>query len=194
MSVGGYPLLCATSAHWAEQAYGGLGQFLNDHACCERKAMASALSFISRFPGEVSLVEPMMCIAKEELAHFHDVYRIIKARGLTLNFDVEDLYVKELRKAVRHDHDGFLLDRLLVAALIEARSSERLRLFGEWCQKKGHELAGFYLKLAKTEMGHWRGFYNQARIVSCEAVERLVVLSELESEIVKRMPLRPAVH
>ena len=190
-----YPLKSATSPEWIVCVAEDFDAFLVDHAACERKAMATAMSLISRFSHFHHLVEPMICLAQEELAHFHEVFRILRKRGLDLELSTQDLYVTRLRKAIRDDEKGYLVDRLLISALIEARSSERLEIVGSYLGGSGHELAAFYQSLAKVERGHWRVFYQQAKMIDSFEVDlRLDELASFEGEVIGDLPCRAAVH
>ena len=124
-----------------------------DHAACERKASALAMSFVVRYADRPALVEPMICLAKEELAHFHEVYRILHKRGISLGADEKDPYVKTLMKSIRNGRDEHFLDRLLVSGVIEARGCERFYLMGEALEEP--EMAQFYKRLAREEAGHY---------------------------------------
>ena len=88
-----------------------------DHAACERKAAATGMSFVVRYPDKSVLIEPMIEFAREELEHFQIMYRIIHSRGLILADDYKDPYVNELRAQVRNGGEGTLLDKLLVAGI-----------------------------------------------------------------------------
>ena len=89
------------------------------------------MSFVVKYPDRPALLEPMICLAKEELAHFHEVYREIHKLGLQLTPDEKDPYVKGLLGQVRHGREEHFLDRLLVSAVIEARGGERFKMVGE---------------------------------------------------------------
>ena len=106
------------------------GAFLVDHAACERKAAATAMAFVVRYPDRAKLIEPMIELAREELEHFQLVFRVIHERGLTLGADEKDPYVNALLALVRAGRDERLLDRLLVAGVVEARGCERFGMVG----------------------------------------------------------------
>lgn len=179
---------------WLMAVEADFSKFLQDHASCERKAMATALSLISRYPHHRALVEPMICIAKEELHHFHEVYRLIKARGISLASQDHDPYVKGLLKNLRHAEQEYFLDKLLCCGLIEARSAERFEILAT--RLKDDSLREFYGKLAQSEKGHWKVFMNIAATYYDGAIlqERMEELIEAEYEHLKRCPIRSAVH
>lgn len=168
--------------------------FLVDHAACERKASATGMSFVVRYPDRPAILEPMIEFAREELEHFHRVYRVIEARGLRLGPDVPDPYVGALRGWVRPGRDERLLDRLLVAAVVEARGCERFGLVAKALPPG--ELAELYVDITRSEARHHGLFVRLAReYFTAELVDaRLSVLLDAEAEIVVALPVRPALH
>src|SRR5688572_10064028 len=94
-------LQVATPPEWAKFAIQDFDAFLLDHASCERKASAVGMSFVVRYPDRTDLIEPMIQFAREELDHFHQVYRLIAERGLTLANDEADPYVNLMMGHVR---------------------------------------------------------------------------------------------
>jgi tRNA-(ms[2]io[6]A)-hydroxylase len=188
-------LASKTDPRWLPQALANFDQVLCDHAHCEKKAASSAISLLAAFPDKVTLVQRMARLAHEEIAHFRQVYDRIVARGLVLKRDHGDPYAKALRKLVRHQRDSTRLeDLLLVAALIEARSHERLVLLAGGLEDP--ELKTFYEVLAKAELGHARLFVDLAKEYGDpDAVEsRLAELARTEAEIVASLPLEPRIH
>ncbi len=188
------PLRESTPAGWLEAVMSDFPSFMQDHASCERKASANAMALVKQFPDHEALVEPMICLAKEELAHFHEVYRIMHKRGIPLGVDEKDPYVTGLLKSVRHSRDEYFLDRLLVGSLIEARSCERFTIVAEGIQDQ--ELIPFYQRLAREEAGHFRIFLRLARHYFPEqiAYDRLQYLLDVETAAMLAVPVRAAVH
>lgn len=189
-----FPLRSRTDRRWAATAVADFGSFLQDHAQCERKAAALCMSFVSKYPDQTVLVDPMISLAREELEHFAQVFRLMQKRGLALLPAERDVYVQIMTEEVRSDSRVRLLDRLIVSGLIEARSSERLQLVGEALTDPG--LREFYLTLARSEAGHYRVFFRLAeKIFPHEdvrtAVERLTLA---EDKAMKKSPWRCAVH
>lgn len=185
----------ATDPAWIELALSRLDAVLLDHAHCEKKAAAQAMSLVATWPERAALVLRLTRLAQEELTHFRQVYERILARGLTLPRDKGDPYPRALRALVRSEPAGArLTDLLLVAGLIEARSHERLRLLAEHLPDP--ELAGFYRTLARAEEGHSRLFVDLAAEYAPRAqVEaRLEELALAEAGIMAELPLRPAIH
>jgi tRNA-(ms[2]io[6]A)-hydroxylase len=126
-------LASATSTAWLEQALTHLDQILVDHANCEKKAAGNALSILFRYPAHTELVEALSPLAREELLHFEKVYRHIERLQINVRPLSAAPYASQLNKEIRHQEPFYLLDTLLVAAIIEARSHERLALLAEHC-------------------------------------------------------------
>ena len=191
-------LLKPTDPAWAQAAEADLPGLLSDHAHCELKAAQNALSLLARFGGEAeALREPLTALAREETQHFREVDRRLRERGARLSLPGPDDYVVRLRAAVRalrdDDHPA-LLDRLLVAALIEGRSCERFRLLSETL--KDAALRGFYRDLMASEARHFALFCSLS--AECFGVDdsrrRFATLVVVEAEIADRLPLGPTVH
>jgi tRNA 2-(methylsulfanyl)-N6-isopentenyladenosine37 hydroxylase len=186
----------STPASWLDAVFADFDGFLLDHAACERKAAATGMSFVVRYPDRPPLIEPMIEFAKEELDHFHKVYRVIERRGLRLADDYKDPYVNALRSRVRSGGEELLLDRLLVAGVIEARGCERLFLVAEALAGREPELEPLYGDLARAESRHHGLFLRLARrLFDADAVDaRAAELLDFEAELVRRLPHRAAVH
>jgi tRNA-(ms[2]io[6]A)-hydroxylase len=183
-----------TRPEWLQQVMGDLNSFLVDHAACERKASATALTFVSHYPDRRTLVEAMIQLAREELDHFQRVHREIAARGLQLGADTKDEYVLNMRDQIRRGPDFYLMDRLLVAGIVEARGCER---FGMVADALGAgTLKELYNALARSEKRHHELFLRMARFYfePTEVSARLDSLLEAEATIVTQLPLRPALH
>jgi tRNA 2-(methylsulfanyl)-N6-isopentenyladenosine37 hydroxylase len=190
-------LLRPTDPSWVEAAEGALDRLLSDHAHCELKAAQTALSLVGRFGGEApEIVAPLLSLAKEEAGHFDQVHQKIGERGQNLAIPAADSYVVELRRIAREDHADHpvLLDRLLISALIEARSCERFSLLAE--RLNSAELRAFYRSLMESEARHYRLFARLAedRFGRDTARARLVSLATREAGVTDRLPLGPTVH
>lgn len=190
-------LLHPTDPTWVDAAQADLSALLLDHAHCEIKAAQSALALIGRFGADVpAIVEPLSDLAREETAHFKEVHDRLKARGLTMIKPEKDAYVAGLMKAARSDEKRapILLDKLLVSALIEARSCERFKLLSEGL--KDDSLRDFYRALMVAEARHYRLFFDLAceSFDSTTAKARLRQLAEREAEVAHKLPLGPTVH
>ncbi|MET6991086.1 tRNA-(ms[2]io[6]A)-hydroxylase [Sediminicola arcticus] len=152
-----------TDPRWVNIVEKNIDEILTDHAYCEQKAAATAISLIVGFPEYTDLVQEMVALTREEMGHFKMVHDRIIARGQVLGRDRKDEYVLELLKFFPKggSRTTQLVHRLLYAALIEARSCERFRLLSE--QLKDKELAEFYHKLMVSEAGHYTMFLTFAR-------------------------------
>jgi len=187
-------LKVATPSQWVDSALKDFDAFLLDHASCERKASAVGMSFVVRYPDRPEIIEPMISFAREELEHFHQVYKLISERKLLLPPDEEDLYVNKLMKQVRFGREERFLDRLLVSSIIEARGCERLHLVAD--ALTDIELKRFYRRLAKAEGTHQDLFIKLARFYFPEDViqKRLTEWLEIEAEAIQSVPYRSALH
>lgn len=190
-------LLAPTDPAWVDAVEDDLDRLLSDHAHCELKAAQSALSLLGRFAGELpEAVSDLVALAREETAHFHEVQQRLAERGKALPPPDVDGYVQALRAAARLDHRDHpaLLDRLLVCALIEARSCERFKLLSE--RLSDESLRHFYRGLMVAEARHFRLFYDlaSARYGEEPTRQRLATLAEREAEVAHKLPLGPTVH
>lgn len=187
-------LKTATPNEWLDAVLADFDTFLLDHAANERKASASALTFIVRFPDKTEIIEPLIQLAREELTHFHRVYKWIAARGLMFQKDTKDPYLQALRKAVPNRPNEDLLNRLVLAGVVEARGCERFRLVGEGIADP--ELAQFYIELAQSESRHAELFEELAKVYYDEELvcTRRDTLLEHEARIIKELPIRAALH
>lgn len=178
---------------WLDHALAHLDQVLIDHAHCEKKAVATALSLLSSYPNNPALAASMVDLAEEEAGHLKQMVDILHSRGLQLGKDPGDPYAQKLMSHVRGG-EFRLCDRLLVASIIEARSAERLKLLAENVQDA--ELASIYQELFEAEAGHFVLFFELARDLFGEEVarERLSELLDIEAELIRTMPVRAAMH
>jgi tRNA 2-(methylsulfanyl)-N6-isopentenyladenosine37 hydroxylase len=138
-------------------------EILTDHAFCEQKAASNAITLIVQNPNLSDLVQEMALLVQEEMNHFKRVHDIILARGYILGRERKDDYVGELLKFMRKGgtREEQLIDRLLFAAMIEARSCERFKVLSE--NIKDEELAAFYHELMISEATHYATFIRLAK-------------------------------
>jgi tRNA-(ms[2]io[6]A)-hydroxylase len=184
-----------TSEDWLAAVLGDLDAFIKDHAANERKASASAMTLAVQYPERRTLVDAMVELAREELEHFIRVYHLLVARGLTLGMDSPDPYMGSFRQSIRKsDVQEYLLDRLLVFGIVEARSCERFTLLAEAVPDPA--LRALYADLTRAEARHHSLFVRLAHECAAAAVvaTRLEQLLEAEAEIVAALPPRAAVH
>ncbi|MBZ4415032.1 tRNA-(ms[2]io[6]A)-hydroxylase [Myxococcus sp. RHSTA-1-4] len=189
-------LHAATDPRWLPLALERFDEVLVDHAHCEKKAAANALSLLQVYPDLPGLPSQMARLAREESAHLAKVLELMEARGLTLTKDSGDPYAQALQKLVRNSAAERRIDRLLVAAIIEARSCERLSLLAEGLTDPA--LARFYGELAQSEDGHQSLFFRLAVTAAggneATVRERLEWMLEREARIITDIGLRAAVH
>lgn len=184
-----------TSPAWLNVVLADFDAFLIDHAACERKASATGMSLVARYPDRRPLIEPMIEFAREELEHFHRVYLKMAERGLTFQPDYRDEYVEALRKWARRGGTAGLVDSLLVAGVVEARGCERLKMVAD-ALPTTDPLSEMYLDLARAESRHHALFFRLAKMFAAEpeVQQRADSLLDLEAEVVEALPLHPRVH
>ena len=188
-------LRTATSPAWIDAVRGDVDAFLQDHAANERKVSGSALQLAVQHPERRPLVDAMVALAREELEHFARVYALLGSRGKGLAQDAPDPYMGALRAVVRKADVGtFLLDRLLVFGVVEARACERFGLLAEGLAEP--ELRAFYAELTRAEACHHALFVRLAQDVAPrdEVVARLAEVLDAEAAIVGTLPIRAALH
>lgn len=186
-------LQVATPPGWIEVALADLEGTMSDHAHAEKKAALSAMSLLSREPHRTDLIGRMAKLAREELRHLDQVLGHLRDAGWTLRRDLPDRYAGRLLKLRRSAGEDALVDRLLCAALIEARSWERLNLLGEALDG---ELGAFYAELARSEAGHYRLFVELAHseCPDSDVAARLDELASAEADIVRTLPHEARIH
>ena len=187
-------LASPTSAAWIDQAIRHLDLILLDHANCEKKAAGNALSLLFRYPANGRLVETLSPLAREELQHFERVHRHLQRLGIPIKPLSAAPYAGRLNQHLRRSEPEHLLDTLLVAAIIEARSHERLGLLG--IHAPDPELRQFYLWLAAAEERHWLLYLDLAleQFPADQVQERLDTLLQVEAEILSSLHPEPRVH
>ncbi|NCJ06284.1 tRNA-(ms[2]io[6]A)-hydroxylase [Synechococcales cyanobacterium C] len=183
-----------TASAWIEQALANLDLILLDHSHCERKAAGVALNLMFRYPSYAKLVRALTGIAQEELDHFEQVNQWLDRRGIPLGPLPAPPYGARLNAEIRRQEPERLLDTLLVSALIEARSHERLGLLAQHCPEP--ELAAFYRGLMASEARHYGVYWVLATTYFERTVvqERLAPLAQVESEILATLHPKPRIH
>lgn len=181
-----------TDPRWVNIAEKNIEDILIDHAYCEQKAASSCISLIVQYPEKTKLVNDLTPIVAEEWNHFERVLGELKKRGFKLGNQRADVYVKALNSiSIKGgSRDTQLLEKLLINALIEARSCERFRLL--WKNLKDKDLGQFYYELMISEAGHYKNFLSLAKhYIGEEKVKaRWNELLKLEAEIMKSMKPR----
>lgn len=185
-----------TDPRWSKIAESNLERILTDHAWCEQKAVTNAIYLIIQNPQYPELVTAMLEIAKEELAHFEQVHQLILKRGYSFGREEKDDYVNELFKFMKRgdSHDMSMVDRLLFAAMIEARSCERFKVLSENIQDA--ELAKFYRELMESEASHYTTFITFAKKYAngIDVDKRWKEWLVYEAEVIQRYGNSEAVH
>lgn len=187
-------LAVATDPAWVETPMANFDQFMMDHANCERKASALAMSLVMKYADRPSIIPSLIDLALEELEHFRQVYALMQTRGLKLSSDVPDPYVKELMKLMRHTRDERFIDQMLVASVVECRGAERFGLIADALTDPA--LKQFYSDLQKAEQKHGHVFVH---LLLKEYPEELVYprcaeLMQAEGKIIEDLPWRAALH
>ena len=185
----------SSSTAWISAVMEDFDTFLQDHANCERKASAMAMSFVAKYPDRKEILPELIDIGIEELDHFKSVYRIMEERGVSLPAEMgSDLYVKDLLDGCRSGREERFMDRLLLASLVETRGAERFRLVYEHLNEK--RLKDFYHELWASEARHGEVFVRMALnyFDDSSVYKRLGEMTALESEVISRLPLTPALQ
>jgi tRNA-(ms[2]io[6]A)-hydroxylase len=195
--IGELPLRAATPRSWAEKAAADLPVFLADHAVCEQQAALAAMNLISHYPDDEELVRRMSALASEELSHLRRVTGILHRRGLRVARRRANPYVQALHGSMRTSSEPELkADRLLVAALIEARSCERFTALLDVVHETDREVADLLEDLGPAEKRHWEMFYAlAARELSPDTLpDRWDRWLDREAEIATTLGVGPTVH
>lgn len=181
-----------TDPRWVDIAEKNISDILTDHAYCEQKAASSCISLIVQFPDRLELVDMLTPVVAEEWSHFERVLEEMKKRGFRLGFPRKDEYVDKLMKLQKKgvSRDDLLMEKLLMNALIEARSCERFRLL--WKHIPDPELSVFYYELMVSEAGHYKNFLKLAKVYKPEELimQRWNEWLEGEAQILKTLEVR----
>jgi tRNA-(ms[2]io[6]A)-hydroxylase len=181
-----------TDPRWTNVAQLNIKDILIDHAYCEQKAASSCISLIILHPDRIKLVESLAPIVAEEWSHFQRVLAELTKRGYTLGPQRKDEYVIALDKFMKRggSREQQLVEKLLMNALIEARSCERFKVL--WKNIPDQELSEFYHELMISEAGHYRNFLQLAKEYLPEDVvmKRWNEWLEKEAEVIKSMEVR----
>ncbi len=185
-----------TDPRWVEIAEKDIEDILVDHAYCEQKAASSCISLIVQFPEKSKLVNTLTPVVSEEWSHFEMVLEHLKRRKMTLGKARKDEYVVRINQIVRKggSRDEQLVEKLLLNALIEARSAERFKILSQ--NIKDQELATFYHELMVSEAGHYRNFLDLAKTYMPEPYvnQRWKQFLEEEAKIMESLEPRKRMH
>jgi tRNA-(ms[2]io[6]A)-hydroxylase len=187
-------LLPVPNEAWLKQALNNLDVILLDHSHCERKAAGFAVNLMFRYPSYAKLIKQLTAIASEELEHFAQVNDWLEKKGIPLGPLKPAPYGATLKAEIRRNEPERLLDSLLVAALIEARSHQRLGLLGQYCQDPN--LATFYRGLMASEARHYGIYWLLADHYFDRQIirERLEQLAQIETKILSNLYPQPRIH
>jgi len=177
-------LPCRTPDAWLSVAVESLPLLMIDHANCEKKAAATAMSLMHRYTDNTVLLNKMSRLAREELRHFEQVLKLMTKRGIAYESVTASRYAQGLREKVRKKDPHKLVDTLIVGALIEARSCER---FAALSPHVDAELSDFYVSLLKSESRHFMDYITLAKTLASpdEVDERLSLFSTMEQSLIE---------
>ena len=185
-----------TDPRWVNIVEEHLHEILTDHAFCEQKAASYAISLIVKYPENSELVQKMTDLAQEEMEHFQRVHNLILERNEVLGWERKDPYVQDLMKYVKKggNYEMVLAERLLIAAMIEARSCERFRVLSE--NLKDEKLAEFYRDLMASEARHYTMFLKLAKkyCTSVDVEKKWQELLTFEAEIMRNYGKSEMIH
>jgi len=184
-----------TPREWAENAIKDMDSLLQDHADNERKVSAMALGLIAKCPDRIKWTPELIETAIEELEHFEGVYRFMEKRGVQLPQKMaEDKYMKQLIGSIRSGQEERLIDRVLIASIVEMRGMERFKLISEVLEDP--DLKQFYKEIWTSEAKHGTMFVKLALMYWEEDViyKRLSELNEIEGKICEGLEWRSAIH
>ncbi len=186
-----------TDPHWVNIVEENIDEILTDHAYCEQKAASNAITIIVNHPEYSDLVTAMTDLVREEMTHFRQVHDIIISRGGVLGKERKDDYVNELLKFIKipyRSREEILVDRLLLAAMIEARSCERFRVLSD--NIKDEFLSIFYHDLMVSEANHYTMFIGFARklATTVDVDKRWTEFLAYEAEVIVRYGKSQTIH
>lgn len=188
-------LKCSSRPEWVAAVMEDFPSFIQDHANCEKKASAMAMSLVSKYPDRPLILPALIDTAIEELEHFRDVVGWMNRLGIPLAPDMKpDPYVNALLVYVRKGRDEGLLDRLCLGSVVECRGAERFRLVEEALEEPG--LKRFYKLLWASEAKHGNIFVELALQYFPEEMvySRLEELLRCEAAVLEALELKPALH
>ncbi|HEY3402405.1 MAG TPA: tRNA-(ms[2]io[6]A)-hydroxylase [Ohtaekwangia sp.] len=181
-----------TDPRWINIAEKNIKEILIDHAYCEQKAASSCISLIIQYPEREKLVEMLVPVVAEEWSHFERVIEELKKRGYSLGPQRKDEYAIKLNEVIKRggSREQQLVEKLLMNALIEARSCERFKIL--WKNLSDESLSKFYYELMISEAGHYRNFLQLAKEYLPEEVvmKRWNELLVQEAEIMQSLEVR----
>jgi len=184
-----------SSKEWIEAVLSDFDTFLQDHADCERKASATAMSLVAKYPDRTEIIPELIETALEEMEHFQQVYSIMASRGIKLAHSIgEDPYISKLIKFCHSGREERFLDRLLIGSVFETRGAERFRMIEEHLEDI--DLKKFYKMLWTSEAKHGHIYVKMALeyFPSEQVYPRLEWWIAKEQEVIDILPIRAALH
>ena len=185
----------ASKQEWLTAVMNDFNAFLQDHADCERKASAMAMSFVAKYPDRVEIIPELIETAVEELEHFQQVYQLMEQRGVTLPASMGgDPYVQKLIKMCHSGRNERFMDRLLIASVLETRGAERFKMIADALEEE--PLKKFYKMLWTSEAKHGHIFVKMAMnyFDKKTVFDRLHWWIDREAEVIDNLEIRPALH
>lgn len=184
---------CATPEAWLQRALTELPTLLIDHAHCEKKAAATALKLMYRYPEREQLQWQLSRLAREELRHFEQVMELMKARGISLRALPPSRYAKGLRQHIRKNDPDQLVDLLIIGAFIEARSCERFSALANAVPDA--ELSRYYRFLLRSESRHFHHYLEMAQSYSATDIQaRVQTFRDIENALILSPDLSFSFH
>jgi len=188
-------LASESSQEWINAVMADFDSFLQDHADCERKASAMAMSFVAKYPDRKEILPELIETGIEELEHFQQVYDLMSKNGIPLAHSIgEDPYLKKLIKLCHSGREERFMDRLLIASVVETRGAERFKMVAD--AQTEPELQKFYKMLWISEAKHGHIYVKMALnyFDKDKVYERLAWWIEKEAEILASLEIRAALH
>ncbi len=189
-------VLSASPQAWIDAVMNDFNSFLQDHADCERKASAMAMSLIAKYPDRDFIIPDLIDTALEELEHFQQVYEVMQSKGVPLPSKMEpDLYIHKLMEEAKGGSvDSRFLIRLLLGSVIECRGCERFKLVAD--NLEDPDLKRFYKELWASEAKHGNIYVKLALNYFDEDLvySKLDELMHKEAAILANLKIRPALH
>jgi len=181
---------------WAAAQFAHRAELLLEQAHLEKKAAAAAVQFLFRLPAGSDDLRALSALAREELVHFERTLRLLAQRGIAFAAQPPSPYAERLKTAVARTMPERLVDELLVAAVIEARSHERMALLADAFAARDAELADFYADLVAAEARHAPLYVDLAgRVLAPAAVAgRHADLLRHEAAVLAALPFAPRLH
>ncbi len=186
----------ATPAAWAVAQLPHRGELLVEQAHLEKKAAAAAMQFLFRVPASAAALRGLSALAREELVHFERTLRLLERRGIAFAAQAPSPYAEQLKRGCARTMPERLVDELLVAAAIEARSHERMALLAAAFRGDDAELADFYADLVDAEARHAPLYVELAVAVAAPdfVAARRAALAVHEAAVLRELPFAPRLH